>query len=93
MNVNMIYNILTGPIKKKMAIRDYFAIFLRSVIIKGNQKTTAIDCIVIYFFEDREDRSRVLLDEMKWDCNFFLYLSCLWSDLQTVFRKMMGIHS
>ena len=44
--------------------------------------------------EDREDRSRVFWDEVKWDYNFFCwYLGRLWSDFQTVFRKMMGIHS
>ena len=43
--------------------------------------------------QDREDRSRAFWDEMKWECNFFLYLGCLWSDLQMVFTKMMRIHS
>ena len=43
--------------------------------------------------QDREDSSRALSDEMKWECNFVLYLGCLWSDLQTVFSKMMRIHS
>ena len=53
--------------------------------------------------QDREDRGRIARIAagsrgsqqglLRWDCNFFLYLGCLWSDLQTVFSKMMEIHS
>ena len=42
-----------------MAIRDYFVIFLRSAIIKGNQKKIAIDRIIIYIFEDRGRIARI----------------------------------
>ena len=55
--------------QKKMAIRDYLAIFLRSGITQSIQKTMAIDrkksCITIIAAgsrgsrQDREDRSRV----------------------------------
>ena len=44
----------------------------------------------------REDHGRIAAtaagySEMEY--NLFLYLSCLWSDFQPVFSKMMGIHS
>ena len=51
---------------KKMAIRDYLAIFLRSGITKSIQKTMAIDrkkvCITIIAAgsrQDREDRGSI----------------------------------
>ena len=72
---------LTWPTKKKKAIRDYLAIFLRSDITKCIKYTMVIDRIVTCIFYDRgrisqsqqdhDDHSRVFSDEMKWDYNFF----------------------
>ena len=61
---------------KKMAIRDYFVIFLRSAITKCNQKTMAIDRIVTCIFEDRGRIARIAAgsSEIKWNgiATFFI---------------------
>ena len=51
-NSNMAY-------PKKMAVRDYFVIFLRSAITTCNQKTMAIDRIVTCIFGDHGRIARI----------------------------------
>ena len=84
--------------QKTLAICDNYAIKSRSVITKLFQKTMAIGRIAGCVFYDRgriamHDRSRIAIGCSEIGLHFFLYLCCLWSDFQTVFSKMIAIHT
>ena len=85
------------PTKKTLAIRDYFAF---SCELKKQWRLIASQHVFLW---SRQNRGRIAAITtgsrraqqgiLKYHYNFSLYLGCSWSDFQTVFSKMMEIHS